>query len=340
MLRGLWKEPKFLVGFIFLSVLLSLSFMYEPFLKKGVEMVSFLHKDGEIVGPPFTPFELPPLGSDRVGTPIWTYVVQGAKYTILLGVIISFLQIACSLLLSIVLTRYTKGVLHIFEELVESMIYVPMAVIAFMLLFPIRFVVDAGVEPVKYLIIQIFLITIIGLPQIVVVLSKEIQKALQEEFVLSAKTLGARGLYLYRRHILNNLLPRIFLLFFQRNVSVLILFAHLGFLGVLLGGGVEKEIMVGETRLFSLSNEWAGNIGNARVEIMTGPWIIFAPLAALSLTVLAYNLMAAGLQTIMLGEKKIKKQETRPTEVPHSSIVPPHMNKEHFSFSRKQSMDG
>ncbi|MGR3763402.1 ABC transporter permease subunit [Rossellomorea sp. NS-SX7] len=340
MLRPLWKMPKFLTGFIFLSGLLTISFLYEPLLKDGIETVSFLHIDGTTVGPPFTPLELPPLGSDRVGTPIWTYVVQGAKYTILLGLIISLLQIVLSLLFSIVMTRFSKGMVHVFEEIVESMIYIPMAVIAFMLLFPIRFVVDAEVEPAKYLMIQIFLLTIIGMPQIMVVLIKEIKKALQEEFVLSSKTLGARGWYLYRRHILKNLLPRIMLLFFQRNVSVLVLFAHLGFFGVLLGGGVEKEIMVGEPRLFSLSNEWAGNIGNARIEIMTGPWIIFAPLAALSLTVLAYNMMADSLQGVILGGNVSRKRKNRKNVKHDYPIMSGQVEKDQFTFKRDHTLNG
>ncbi|OIU73253.1 ABC transporter permease subunit [Rossellomorea aquimaris] len=309
MLRQLLKKPKFLTGFIFLAVLLLVSFLYEPFFEKGVESISFLHLNGGIAGPPFTPAELPPLGSDRLGIPLWTYIVQGAKFTILLGLIISFLQMVLSLFFSIAFTGLSKRFLTVFEEAVESMIYVPMAVIAFMLLFPLRFVVDAEVEPVKFLSIQIFLLTMIGVPQIVVVLSKEIQKTLMEEYILSARTLGARGWYLYRRHVLKNLLPRLFLIFFQRNVSVLILFAHLGILGVMLGGHVEKEIMVGESRIFSLSNEWAGNIGNSRVEIMTGPWIIFSPLAALSLTVLAFNMMASSLQVLIMGESAVIRRK-------------------------------
>ncbi|NQD68040.1 ABC transporter permease subunit [Bacillus haikouensis] len=338
MLKDLWKQPKFISGFIFITGLLVISFLYEPLLKGGIETISFLHINGETVGPPFTPAELPPLGSDRVGTPLWTYVVQGAKYTILLGLIICLLQILLAIVFSVTVTRYLIRFLNVFEEVVESMIYVPMAVIAFMLLFPLRFVVDAEAEPAKYILIQIVLLVIIGIPQIVVVLSKEIQKTLQEEFVLSAKTLGARGWFLYRRHILKTLFPRILLLFFQRNVSVLILFAHLGFLGVLLGGGIEKEILIGESRLFSLSNEWAGNIGNARVEIMTAPWIIFAPLVALSLTVLAYNMMADAIQNVLLGDAKIKKLMKK-EELAHQNKEAS-VDEDQFAFKRDHTLNG
>jgi peptide/nickel transport system permease protein len=338
MLKDLWKQPKFVSGFLFIIGLLVISFLYEPLIMDGIETISFLHINGETVGPPFTPAELPPLGSDRVGTPLWTYVAQGAKYTIILGLIISLLQIVLAIVCSVIMTRYLKRFLTFFEEVVESMIYVPMAVIAFMLLFPLRFVVDAEMEPAKYIMIQIFVLAFIGIPQIVVVLSKEIQKTMQEEFVLSAKTLGARGWSLYSRHILRTLFPRILLLFFQRNVSVLILFAHLGFLGVLLGGGVMKEIVMFESRLFSLSNEWAGNIGNARVEIMTAPWIIFAPLVALSLTVLAYNIMADAIQSVLLGDTKINKSKNKEKIVHQKKLEA--VDEDQFTFKRDHTLNG
>jgi peptide/nickel transport system permease protein len=338
MLKDLWKQPKFISGFIFIIGLLVISFLYEPLIKGGIETISFLHIKGETAGPPFTPAELPPLGSDRVGTPLWTYVVQGAKYTVLLGLIISLLQIVMAIVCSVTMTRFLKRFLTVFEEVVESMIYVPMAVIAFMLLFPLRFVVDAEAEPAKYIMIQIFVLAIIGIPQIVVVLSKEIQKTMQEEFVLSAKTLGARGWFLYRRHILRTLFPRILLLFFQRNVSVLILFAHLGFLGVLLGGGVMKEIVMFESRLFSLSNEWAGSIGNARVEIMTAPWIIFAPLVALSLTVLAYNIMADAIQNVLLGDTKVNKSKKKEKIVHQKKLEA--VDEDKFTFTSDHTLNG
>jgi peptide/nickel transport system permease protein len=338
MLKDLWKQPKFIAGFFFIACLLVSSFLYESLFKDGVETVSFLHVNDETVGPPFTPTELPPLGSDRVGTPLWIYVVQGAKYTILLGLIISLLQVVLAIVCSVTFTRFLKRFLTVFEEVVESMIYVPMAVIAFMLLFPLRFVVDAEAEAAKYIMIQVILLTIIGIPQIVVVLSKEIQKTMQEEFVLCAKTVGARGWFLYRRHILKTLFPRILLLFFQRNVSMLILFAHLGFLGVLLGGGVEKEILMGDSRLFSLSNEWAGSIGNARVEIMTAPWIMFAPLVALSLTVLAYNMMAGALQNVLLGNTKINKRKKK-EKTAHQKETEA-IDEGQFTFRRDQTLNG
>ncbi|MGD6840787.1 hypothetical protein ACQCVL_30970, partial [Bacillus thuringiensis] len=120
---------------------------------------------------------------------LWSYVIQGAKFTIVIGLIISLLQVVLAFSLSVLFINFFQKVQRAFEELVESMVYIPMAVIAFMLLSPISFVIDEPEKAfVKVLSIQIFILTLIGIPPLIVVLSKEIKKVLQEEFVLSART--------------------------------------------------------------------------------------------------------------------------------------------------------
>jgi peptide/nickel transport system permease protein len=303
MFKTLIKKPKFLLGFVFLVTMVITSFFYEPFIAEHIKKYDFFTYKGELVGPPFTPLELPPLGSDRLGTPLWTYIIQGAKFTILLAIVISFIQVIFGLLISVFFLHFLKRIQKILEVLVESMIYVPVAVIAFWLLLPLEQLINNPEEHfIKLLINQALLISIIGIPSTLVVLLKEIQKSLQEEYVLSSRVLGGRGWFLYRKHVLTILSPRLVLLFFQRNVQVLVLFAHLGFINIFLGGKFEEEIMIGESRMFSLSNEWAGNIGKAYVELMTAPWLILAPLVALSLAVLSFNFMASSIQEIMLKE--------------------------------------
>lgn len=279
------------------------SFLYEPFISEHIERYDFFKYKGELVGPPFTPLELPPLGSDRLGTPLWTYIIQGAKFTILMAVGIGFIQVLLGLLLSVFFLQFLKRIQKLLEVLVESMIYVPVAAVAFWLLIPLEHIILKPEEQFLELIVtQALFISMIGIPPVLVVLLKEIQKALQEEYVLSSRTLGGRGWFLYRKHVFSNLFPRLVLLFFQRNVQVLVLFAHLGFINIFLGGKFEEEIMIGEVRMFSLSNEWAGNIGKAYFEIMTAPWLILAPLIALSLAVLSFNFMASAVQEVMLKD--------------------------------------
>jgi peptide/nickel transport system permease protein len=316
MFKFLLKKPKFVISCSILILLLGASFLYEPFFADKVENISFFEKNGEMLGPPFSPAEVPPFGTNRLGTPLWSYVIQGAKYTILAGALVSVTQILAALVVSVFLITFIKRAISWMESMVESMIYIPLAVVAIMLLRPMNIILEAEEHFLKYLFIQLLLIALIGIPPLIVLLSKELKKALNEEFVYGARTLGARGWHLYKNHIFKNLLPRLVLLFVQQNVKILVLFAHLSFFSIFLGGSFEEEIMVGEPRDFSLSNEWAGNIGKAYFELMLAPWLVFVPLVALSLTVLAYNFISSSIQEVSLmsdypARKKIIKPQDK-----------------------------
>jgi peptide/nickel transport system permease protein len=314
MFKFLIRKPKFVIGVSFLLLLLSASFLYEPLMEKHVERYDFFMKDGEMLGPPFSPTEVLPFGTDRLGAPLWSYIIQGAKYTILAGAVVSLIQVLAALAVSVFLINYLKKLIGWMESLVESMIYVPVAVIAFMLLSPLDHIMEAEQNFLKFLSIQLLLLILIGIPPLIVLLSKEIKKALNEEFVYGARTLGARGWHLYRKHIFNNLTPRLILLFVQQNVKALVLFAHLSFFKIFLGGSFEEEIMINEIRTFSLSNEWAGNIGKAYFELMLAPWMVFAPLLAFSAAVLSWNFISSSMQevAIMREYPKIKKNKRNP----------------------------
>ncbi|WP_456271288.1 ABC transporter permease subunit [Bacillus sp. AK031] len=334
MFRSLLRKPKFVISCSFLILLLAASFLYEPFFAGHVENIDFFEKNGEMLGPPFSPAEVPPFGTNRLGTPLWSYVIQGAKYTILAGALVSVIQVLAALVVSVFLITFIKRAISWIEGLVESMIYIPLAVVAIMLLRPLDIILEAEEHFLKYLFIQLFLIALIGIPPLIVLLSKELKKALKEEFVYGARTLGARGWHLYKNHIFKNLLPRLVLLFVQQNVKVLILFAHLSFFSLFLGGSFEEEIMVGEVRSFSLSNEWAGNIGKAYFELMLSPWLVFVPLVSLSLTVLAYNFISSSIQEISLlsdnpARKKKKKFKDRDG---HASKMKQKITKEKFEL--------
>jgi peptide/nickel transport system permease protein len=324
------RRPKFNFGFCFITILLIASFLYEPILSNIVKNVDVIYEGvTPITSAPFSPLEVFPLGTDRVGTPLWVYVVQGAKYTILLGVLISLLQVLISCAIVIVFYQYLKKIRPLIEGLVETMIYIPAAAIAFLLIFPIRFSIYPTDEFIKYLSIQVLMLTIIGIPPLISVLIKEMERLLKEEYVIVARTIGAKGWYLFRTHILKNMYPRLILLFFQRIVQVLILFVHLGFLDIFLGGAIEKEVK-GEIRLFSLSNEWAGNIGKSYYEIMLSPWLIFVPLLFLSLTILSFNLIISTLQEYFLKYNNNILSASRKKEKIASGIYK--IEKQHFKL--------
>ncbi|MBM6618902.1 ABC transporter permease subunit [Bacillus suaedaesalsae] len=330
------RKPKFIVSFLFVTILLTASFLYEPFFgdKEWPTGVMYDEQNNVIGAPPFTPLEYPPMGSDRFGMPLLAQVIQGAKYTVITAFVISTLQVLIAFILSIFYTQLPRFLRRTFEGIVESSLFIPASIIAYIILFPLQFYIDPNLSSenfYKLFIVQVIILTLLGIPQLVTLFSKEIQRELQQEYILASRTLGAKGLNLYRKHILPFMLPRLILQFSQRTVEILILFVHLGFLAVFLGGYVMKEVFDGEFQAFSLSYEWAGEIGKHFRSLSITPWQIYSPLLLFALTVLSFNMIAKSIQEFINAvdlrrdtkKKKFVKNthnDTKSTENPFKLI--------------------
>lgn len=296
MIRYVLKDWKFILSFSFISVIVLLSFLYEPFYGNVVwEMESIYDVNGNVIAStPFTPSQYPPFGTDRAGSPILAKIIQGAKYTIITGILISFIQVIIGFMISLFYFGLPKFIKDFIEGVVESQLYVPATIVAYMSLGLLYS------EDVRSLIIlQLVVLIFIGIPPIVLLLVKDIQKVLKEEYILASKTLGANRYNLYKKHIIPFMMPRIVLQFSQRTVEVLMLIIHLGFLTVFLGGSVSVEIFDGVTRNYSITNEWAGDIGKHFRDIFLTPWMIYIPLIFYAITVLSFNMMTNTFQNFI-----------------------------------------
>ncbi|MCA0970476.1 hypothetical protein LCM20_07755 [Halobacillus litoralis] len=96
-----------------------------------------------------------------------------------------------------------------------------------------------------------------------------------------------------------NVKPRLFTVYLQQVIQLLILLIHLGILGVFIGGSrvvamdIEREVQ----KKFSLSSEWAGLVGVDYGMILHYPWVILVPLLAFTTVIAALKLILAGLRS-------------------------------------------
>ncbi|MBM6617925.1 ABC transporter permease [Bacillus suaedaesalsae] len=299
MIRYIFRDWKFVLSFTFIVGILLVSFLFEPFYGNVEwELETIYDENGEvIVSTPFTPSQYPPFGTDRAGTPIVAKIIQGAKYTILTGLIIGLLQVIIAFIISLFYFSFPKFLKEFFEGIVESQLYVPATIVAFMSL-GFMYSVDSSLEAILRLIqIQLVVLIFIGIPPLVLLLVKDIQKVMQEEYILASKTLGASRFSLFKKHIIPFMFPRLILQYSQRTVEVLMLIIHLGFLSVFLGGSVSVEIFDGVTKEYSTTNEWAGDIGKHFRDLFITPWMIYIPLIFYSITVLSFNMMTNTIQS-------------------------------------------
>ena len=95
----LLKNPLFLSGFLILAIIFFSSLIYS--LAGGkVPNIQYIYKNGEVIGSyPYTPFQLPPFGTDDAGNNLFYEILVGAKYTI--GIAVGVLHFSCPFVWSI-----------------------------------------------------------------------------------------------------------------------------------------------------------------------------------------------------------------------------------------------
>jgi peptide/nickel transport system permease protein len=103
----------------------------------------------------------------------------------------------------------------------------------------------------------------------------------QRDFVQAARALGMNDVHILFRHMLRNILP-ILLVQISLDVGYAILYTSaLSFLGL----GAQRP-----------EPEWGLMLNDSRKFVQTAPWTMFYPGLALTLTVLAFNLLGDGLR--------------------------------------------
>ncbi|MBJ8027220.1 ABC transporter permease [Bacillus cereus group sp. N21] len=302
-MRSIWKSKRFLIGFIYLFVLLTASFIYSWFFKDSIpEAPLLLYNDNnELLGKaPFSPSLMPPFGSDRFGESIFLQILEGAKFTILFAIAISLLRILFGTCIGILLSLYATKFKRFFQACSEVFYYIPTLFSAFILITPINLVITSNADRlspnISFALYQAIILIFIALPTISLYISSEIDEFMKKDYISSSQLMGASRFHIIKKHLRVVLLDRVFLLFMEHIVQTLILMIHLALLNIVIGGIQMKEMDEGQFKPVSLSNDWAGLIGLNRNEMNLSLWIIFYTLATFFITILFIKLMTLGIQ--------------------------------------------
>jgi peptide/nickel transport system permease protein len=206
------------------------------------------------------------------------------------------------------MSYFYKGKRHsFFDDLVQSTLYIPNAILAYLFMAPL-FMKNAveAIGFVKIMIIQIMILTFIGLPILIGTFSSEMKTILKKEYIVSILSLGAKKNYVYRKHILPEMSSKFILIIAQQTIQVLILLAHLAVLSIFIGGA--EKVYLGDVLSLTevqipLSGEWSGIIGHSFQDLMTSPWIILIPIAFFSFSIFSINLIIQGIEHAINNQK-------------------------------------
>jgi ABC-type dipeptide/oligopeptide/nickel transport system permease subunit len=108
-----------------------------------------------------------------------------------------------------------------------------------------------------------------------------VKSALAKEFVLGGRMAGVRGLRLIVHYLFPQIWPQVLIAASLRAGWTILMVAGLGFLGL----GSQPP-----------TPEWGAMLQESRLYLVRAPWLMIAPGLAITLTVLALNLLSEGLR--------------------------------------------
>ena len=310
MLQALLKNKRFMIGLSFILVLLLSSMLYHVLFDNHIPVAHLMTDDnGTITAkPPYSPWVHLPFGTDHVSRDLFIIILIGAKYTIGIALLIAFVRFLLSSMFGIFLQLYLPSFLRKSKPWFEGFYYFPASILAY-LFFSFVLMEDGYRDGFattfsERVMFEIIVLIAIGIPIVLMNVSKEVNILQKKEFVDSVKVLGGSRWHLLNVHLMPYLRPRLFLLFVREVIQVLLLLAHLGILNILFGGAQIKTDMFDKAVFVSLSSEWSGLIGsNFRFLYTSYYWIPLVPILCFTIAILAFKLMVEGFESVLESQK-------------------------------------
>ena len=211
------------------------------------------------------------LGTDQYGRDILSRVLVGSRGIFLLSgggtLLAAVIGVSLGLFSGFYGRLWDEALMRILDVLLS---FPP-------LLFALLLLATLGPSPLNLLLV----ISVLYVPMMAR-LSRSLALDLRtREFVEAARLRGERGLVILFREILPNALGPVLVEVSVRFSYSIFLVASLGFLGL----GVQPP-----------SPDWGLQINEARSFFATAPWVLLFPAGAISLLVIATNLMTHGLR--------------------------------------------
>jgi peptide/nickel transport system permease protein len=211
------------------------------------------------------------LGTDQLGRDILTRIIYGARVSLLVA--LAVVAIAGVVGISVaVLAGYRGGRLDAFLMRVTD---ATMAFPVILLMIVIVGVYGASTRNV------IIILAFAGWASYARVLRSEVIGVKTNDFVTMTKTMGGSSRWIIRRHILPNILPTVLVLVSLQLGLAIIAEGSLSFLGI----GVPPP-----------APSWGGMLSEGRAYLTEAWWLPTFPGIALSLTVLASNMLGDWLR--------------------------------------------
>ena len=220
-------------------------------------------------------------GTDQLGRDLFSRILDGTKISLFVGVSAVVISLSIGVVLG-ALAGYRGGKTDtIIMRLMDMMLAIPSILLA------IAFMAALG----KGLDKAVIAIGLVSIPEYARIVRGSILSIKENDYVQAAKVIGNKDSRIIYKHILPNIISMIVVRATLGISTAVLDTAALGFLGL----GVQPPFA-----------EWGDMLGRARGFIFTAPHTLIFPGIAITLTVLAFNLLGDGLRDALDPKSRIK----------------------------------
>jgi peptide/nickel transport system permease protein len=235
---------------------------------------------------PYDPFnffavqQLPPspehwMGTDRLGRDVLSRVMVGSRDVLIIAPLAAMLGVVAGTLLGLVMGYYRGRVDDVISRIVEAFLALPVILVALLTL------VVLGTSPV----VVVGVVGILFTPIVARTVRSAVLSERELDYVTAAKLRGETGLFILSREIFPNVLGPTVVEMTVRFGYAIFTVATLSFLGV----GLQPP-----------SPDWGLTVSQEYATMISGIWwpTLF-PALAIASTVVAVNLIADSIQSVL-----------------------------------------
>ena len=221
-----------------------------------------------------------PLGTDPIGRDMFSRLVHGTRYSLLIGSMVVSISLLAGICLGLI-SGFARGVAEILiMRLMDIMLTIPGILLAIVIVA----ILGPGLTN------AMLAVSVVALPQYVRITRAAVLGELAKEYVTASRTNGASVPRLMFLTVLPNCLAPLIVQATLGFSTAIIDAAALGFLGL----GAQPP-----------TPEWGTMLADTREFMQRAWWVVTFPGLAIMITVMAFNLMGDGLRDAL--DPKLKR---------------------------------